>query len=136
MTQDQIDRLVEFWLERELEEAEDARLLGGPYSDAYRDDVTMILLDQLEDAVGAELSYDFSKIEKEADELLKSAGLPVLDHDGAEFGRLCRRLLQGKQDFPTGRDGCVAGKEGKTTTSGGHSGPVLKRFQEGHCAGR
>lgn len=58
-----------------------------------------MLLDQLEEAYGDLVSIDFRRIEKEADELLKSAGLPLLDHDLAEFGRLCRRLLRAKQYY-------------------------------------
>jgi integrase len=38
-------------------------------------------------------------VEREADELLKAAGLPALDHAGAEFGRLCRRLLQANIEY-------------------------------------
>src|SRR5262245_43119862 len=99
MTQDQIDALVEHWLESELDEADDWRVMNGPYGE---DDLTgkwLILHDQLEDTIGALVSYDFRKVEREADELLKSAGLPALDHQGAEFGRLCRRLLQAKEQY-------------------------------------
>jgi integrase len=70
-----------------------------PISDEQREGASMILLDQFEDASTALLSNDFRMIEKEADELLRTAGLPLLDHDSAEYGRLCRRLLRGMQDY-------------------------------------
>jgi integrase len=38
-------------------------------------------------------------VEREADELLKAAGLPALDHQGAEFGKLCRKLLEAKIEY-------------------------------------
>ena len=37
---------------------------------------------------------DYRRIEQHATALLQVAGLPALDRNGAEFGRLCRRLLQ------------------------------------------
>jgi integrase len=52
-----------------------------------------------EQATEALMSNDYRKIETDADALLKSAGLPPLDHDGVEFGRLCRRLLVAKQEY-------------------------------------
>jgi hypothetical protein len=67
-------------------------------TDDYREGVHLVLLHQVEEAIEALVSCDYRKIEKEADELLKSAGLPLLDHNGADFGRLCRRLLLAKQD--------------------------------------
>ena len=45
------------------------------------------------------LSNNFSRIEKTADELLKSARLPAMDHASADFGRLCRRLLLATQEY-------------------------------------
>jgi integrase len=44
-------------------------------------------------------SCDYRSVESQADELLKAAGLPALDHKGAEFGRLCRRLLQANIEY-------------------------------------
>ena len=35
---------------------------------------------------------NWRKVEREADALLQAAGLASLDHEGAEFGRLSRRL--------------------------------------------
>jgi integrase len=99
MTQAQIDALVEHWLNSSLEDADDFRATEGPFSDADRDTKCMILHEQLEDAAGALLSCDYRKVEREADELLKAAGLPALDHQGAEFGKLCRKLLEAKIEY-------------------------------------
>jgi integrase len=95
----QIEALVSHWLERELEEAEDYRAVVGSVTDEYRDDVSLILSDQLQDAFKALVSCDYRTIEKEADELLAASGLPALDHKGAQFGRLCRRFLIAKQKY-------------------------------------
>jgi integrase len=99
MTQAQIDALVEHWLSSELEEADDFRAVEGPFSDEDRDTKSIILSDQFDDAYAAFISCDYRKVEREAQELLKSAGLTPLDPNGAEFGRLCRRLLQAKIEY-------------------------------------
>jgi hypothetical protein len=99
MTKEERELLVSRWLESSLEEAEDYRAICGPVSDIDRDTKQVILSDLWEEANEALVSCDYRKVEKEADELLKSAGLPPLDHEGAEFGRLCRRLLQVKQEY-------------------------------------
>lgn len=99
MDQETIERIVAQWLETRLEAAEDFRASLRPISDDQREGAFLVLHDQLEEASEDLLSNDFRRIEKEADELLKSAGLPLLDHDSAEFGRLCRRFLRAKQDY-------------------------------------
>ena len=99
MTKEERELLVSRWLESSLEEAEDYRAICGPVPESERQTEQMILSDLWEEANEALVSCDYRKIEKEADELLKSAGLPPLDHEGAEFGRLCRRLLQVKQEY-------------------------------------
>ncbi len=101
MTQAQIDRLVSKWLDSELDEAEDYRAFSGPLSDNDRDNQLMGLSILQEESYEALMSCDYRKIAAEADELLKSAGLPLLDHAGVEFGRLCRRLLIAKQEYAT-----------------------------------
>lgn len=101
MTQAQIDRLVSQWLDSELDEAEDYRALSGPVSDQAREDQLMGLSIMQDESYEALVSCDYRTIAAEADELLKSAGLPPLDHDGVEFGRLCRRLLIAKQEYVT-----------------------------------
>ena len=99
MTPEQIESLVARWLDTRLEAAEDFRASIRHISDDQRDGAFLILHDQLEDAAGDLLSNDFRRIEQEADELLKPTGLAPLDHDSAEYGRLCRRLLRAKQDY-------------------------------------
>jgi hypothetical protein len=91
MTQAQIDALVEHWLESALEEAEDHRATCGPLSDQQWEDQLDGLWVHFDVMNEALLSCDYRRVEREADELLKVAGLPALDHNGAEFGRLCRR---------------------------------------------
>ena len=98
MNTEQIEALISQWMESELDEAEDYRATCGPVTDEYRDDVSLILSDQFKEASEALVSCDYRKLEKEADELLRAAGLPALDHDGAVFGRLCRKLLRAKQE--------------------------------------
>jgi hypothetical protein len=100
VTRDQIDELVERWLESELDEAEDLRVLAGPFPDSYRDDVSMVLTGQLEDTYETLVSCDFKKVEQEAAALLKATGLSDLDRDSEEFGPLCRKLLQAKEHCP------------------------------------
>src|SRR5262249_34015163 len=83
----------------ELDYAEECRALGGPYTDDYREGVSLVLSDQLEEAHEALVTNNWKKIEKDADALIKAAGLPPLDHDSADFGRLCRRLLQAQIEY-------------------------------------
>ena len=99
MTNEQREALVSHWLEVELDEAEDARTLAGPLPDDYREGVWHVLSDQLDDAHEALVTNNWRKVEREADALLQAAGLAPLDHEGAEFGRLCRRLLLAKQEY-------------------------------------
>jgi hypothetical protein len=99
MTNEQREALVAHWLEIELDEAEDARTLAGPLSDDYREGVWRVLSDQIDDTHEALVTNNWRKVAREADALLQAAGQPPLDHDGAEFGRLCRRLLLAEQDI-------------------------------------
>lgn len=99
MNKAQIDQLIAHWLDNALEEAEDYRAVVGLVTDEYRDDVSLILSDQLQEASEALVSCDYRKIEKEADELLQASGLPLLNHAGVEFGRFCRKLLLAKQEY-------------------------------------
>ena len=41
---------------------------------------------------------DYRRIEPKVDDLLQSAGLPLLDHGSVEFGRVARRLLLAMQE--------------------------------------
>ena len=99
MTNEQREALVVHWLEVQLDEAEDARTLAGPLSDDYREGVWHVLSDQFDEAREALVTNNWRTVEREADALLQAAGQPVLDHDGADFGRLCRRLLLAKQEY-------------------------------------
>lgn len=45
------------------------------------------------------LGNDCRKIESDADALVKAAGFPPMDHDSADFGRLCRRLLRARIEY-------------------------------------
>jgi integrase len=99
MTTDEREALVAHWLEAKLDAAEDFRALGGPFSDTDRETKTEILHDQMEDASEQLLAGNYARIEHEAVELLRVAGVNNVDPDSAEFGRLCRRLLQAKLDY-------------------------------------
>ena len=99
MEQSQIDELVEHWLDSELDEADDYRALSGPLEDEYCDDVSLILSDQLEEARLSLRNCDYRIIEKKTDGLIHAAGFPALNREGADFGRLCRRLLQAKEHY-------------------------------------
>jgi hypothetical protein len=99
MTDEQREALVSHWLEVELDEAEDGRALAGHISQDYREGVWHVLHDQFEEADEALVTNNWRIVEHEADALLQSAGLPPLDHAGADFIRLCRRLLLAKQEY-------------------------------------
>jgi integrase len=99
MTEAQRETLVSKWLDAELEYAEDCRATAGRISDLNRaaqlEGLSIMQEEAAEDLTG----NDYRRIEKTADELLKAGGLPPLDHDSADFGRLCRRLLQAKYEY-------------------------------------
>ena len=99
MTETEREALVAHWLESELNYAEDCRALARNVSDAHREGQLDGLDIMYEQAYGALLGNDFVQVEREADALLKAAGLPVLDYQGADFGKLCRRLLQAQIEY-------------------------------------
>lgn len=99
MTKDQIETLVSDWLESELEKSEEWRNSYGPISQNVRATAPVFLEGNLDDAKEALATNNFRVVENEADDLLKSAGLPALDHESAEYGRLCRRLLRAKIEY-------------------------------------
>jgi hypothetical protein len=99
MTDEQREALVSHWLEVELDEAEDARTLHGFASDEYREGFWHVLSDLGDAAHEALVTNNWRSVEREADALLRAAGQPALDHEGADFGRLCRRLLLAKQEY-------------------------------------
>lgn len=97
MTKDQIETLVSKWLKPELDYAEDCRALAGPLSDARIEgnlDGLSIMFEQASEAL---LGNDYRKIESDA--LIQAAGFPPMDHDSADFGRLCRRLLRARIEY-------------------------------------
>lgn len=99
MTDEQREALVAHWLEVELDEAEDTRTLNGYASDDYQEGVWHVLSDLGDAAHEALVTNNWKKVEREADALLQAAGQHALDHEGADFGRLCRRLLVAKQEY-------------------------------------
>lgn len=52
-----------------------------------------------DEANEALMGCDYRKIEREVDEMLEAAGLPALDHNSADFRRLCRRFLLAKIEY-------------------------------------
>lgn len=94
-----IERMVTRWLNTALDEAEESWLLSGPVSGEefeYRHDA----IDTHHDSMYESLrGNDFQRMTTEADELLKSAGLPALDHGSQAFKKLCRRLLEAQLEY-------------------------------------
>ena len=73
--------------------------VGSPVSDEQREGEWIVYSDLFDEASEALIERNYRRVEREADALLASAGLPAMDHDSPKFGRLCRRLLETKQDF-------------------------------------
>jgi len=73
MSKEQIETLVQHWLEMELDELDDYMATCGPFSDVDRDTKYIVLSDLWTEANEALVSCDFRKVEREADALLKSA---------------------------------------------------------------
>src|SRR5262249_39544394 len=97
MQKSEIDQLVANWIESELDEAEDYRTLNGPFISGGAG--SWVLLNDAREDFKADLATgDYSRIEHEAVELLKSAGV-TLDAESADFKRLCRRLLLARIEF-------------------------------------
>lgn len=53
----------------------------------------MALISQIDEASEVLMGNEYSMIETEADELLNTAGFPLPNHVGADFGRLVREYL-------------------------------------------
>lgn len=110
MDQDTIDRIVAQWLETAIEETEKEWFLGGPISDEEYDD-RYEKLDSYCDFMGEALrGGELQRMAGHADELLKVAGLPALDHDSIEFKKLCRRLLEAQLEYSTRLRGRLNGE--------------------------
>jgi integrase len=86
-------------LETEIDYLDDCLAMGGPVNDDQREGEHLVYSDLFDEVSEAMIGRNFRKVEKEADALLASAGLPPLDHESAEFGRLCRRLLEAKLEY-------------------------------------
>jgi integrase len=99
LTKEQIETLVDHWLETEIDYLDDCLALGGPVNDDQREGEHLVYSDLFDQVSEALIGRNFRKVEKEADALLAAAGLPPLDHQSAEFGRLCRRLLEAKLEY-------------------------------------
>ena len=98
MSPSEIDALIERWMEAELEVGEDHRATH-PVTEESLDDTSMIRVSQMEDLLGDLGSCNYHRVEQDADEILRAASLPLLDHDSVEFKKLCRRLLLAKMDL-------------------------------------
>jgi len=91
-----IERLVNTWLESELEDAEDYRAVNGPFISGAG---PAALLNDTREEYREDLAIcDYSRIKEEVVDLLKAAGI-TLNHEGVDFGRLCRRLLRAKLEY-------------------------------------
>ncbi len=99
MTKHQIEALVSRWLEDALDEDEDERAMQGRITEALREDRHLGLSVLCDGATEALADGDYRTVTREADELLRAAGLPALDHTSADFTRLCRRLLRAKIEY-------------------------------------
>lgn len=99
MKKTQIEALISNWLDAALDEAEDARASHGHRTDDERESAYYGLSDAFDVAYEGLLSGDHQSVVGEADELLQAAGLPALDHRGADFARVCRRLLRAKTEY-------------------------------------
>jgi hypothetical protein len=99
MTKAEIDALIARWMEDALDEAEDLRATGRPVFENDREAIYLGLSAAFDAADEALVNCDYRTVAREVDDLLKSAGLPLLDHKSVEFGRVCRRLLVAKQEY-------------------------------------
>jgi len=98
MTEDQRNALVAEWLDAELEYAEDCRVTAGRMSENQMEAQLEGLSIMQDEALEDMQANDYQRVESIADELLKTAGLPI-DHDSRDFWRLCRKLLMAKYKY-------------------------------------
>jgi integrase len=94
----EIDALIERWMDAELEVGEDHRATH-PVTEEWLFDTAMIRVSQMEDLNEDLGRCNYHRVEHDADEILKAAGLPPLAHDSVEFKRLCRKLILAKMDL-------------------------------------
>lgn len=99
MTQDQIEALVQHWLDTTLDETDHNRLLAGPVTDEQYIDRDKDLTDYQDILLEWLRGNELERMTEPADQLLQSAGLPTLDHDSLAFKQLCRRLLEAQLEW-------------------------------------
>lgn len=97
MTKADIESLVQRWLDTALDEAE----ASAPtcVTDAWREKRDADLSVHHDSLMESLLSFRFDRMTENADELLKSAGLPAMDHESLVFKQLCRRLLEAHLEY-------------------------------------
>lgn len=97
MTLEQIKRLVQTYIDSELEESEVARLHAKETGDDNeREALDLALTSSLEDTAEALQQNDFRKISKEVDELLQTHRR-TLPKSSDAYLRLCREVLKARQ---------------------------------------
>lgn len=99
MTQDQIEALVQGWLDTVLDEADHNRLVAGPVSDEQYIDRDKDLTGYQDILLEWLRGNELERMTEQAEQLLQSAGLPPLDHDSLTFKQLCRRLLEAQLEW-------------------------------------
>ena len=129
MSPSEIDALIERWLDAELDAGEDHRAVH-PVDGEWLDDTAMIRVSQMEDLYEDLSRCNYHRAEQDANDILKAAGVPLLDHESIEFKRLCRRLILAKMDLlniVTDRwSGNYKDREGRAAPASVVASPVKK----------
>lgn len=97
MNKADIETLVQRWLDTALDEAE--ALVPSVVTDQWRRDRDNDLLVHNDTLMESMLSFRYDRMTQDADDLLKSAGLPAMDHESQVFKHLCRRLLEAHLEY-------------------------------------
>lgn len=97
MTKADIEHLVQRWLDTALDEAEASR--PTVVTDQWRRDRDEGLSVHNDSLMESMLSFRYDRMTEDADDLLKSAGLPAMDHQSQAFKHLCRRLLEAHLEY-------------------------------------
>ena len=123
MDNETIERMVAGWLETAIEQTENEWFLGGPISDEEYED-RYEKLDSYSDFMGEALrGGELQRMAGHADDLLKVAGLPALDHESVEFKKLRRRLLEAQLEYTNRLRARIAG-EYRPFYNSHHSSPM------------
>ena len=127
MSDAQRDALVAEWLEAELEYAEDCRVTAGRMSESMVEAQLEGLSIMQDEALEDMQANDYRRVESIAEELLKTAGLPI-DRERPDFWRLCRKLLMAKYKYTRIEDRRWQGEEYtpliQRPTLNGHTQPT------------